>query len=103
VILTNHALPRHPIAEEVVQISLAGVSAAPRSVTIVRIDEDHANPYRAWTRMGSPEYLSAAAVSALEAEAVLSRDSFPATLEGDRLGLEVGLPPHGVAAITLEL
>ena len=63
---------------------------------------DHANPYRAWTGMGSPEYLSAAAVSALEAEAVLSRSSFPATLEADNLRLEVGLPPHGVAAISLE-
>jgi xylan 1,4-beta-xylosidase len=102
VVLTNHALPRHPIAREVVQIELAGVSAEPRSVTIVRIDEDHANPYRAWTGMGSPEYLSAAAVSALEADAVLSRSPFPATLEGGSLRLEVALPPHAVAAIALE-
>jgi xylan 1,4-beta-xylosidase len=102
VVLTNHALPRHPIALQVVRIQLEGVPAEPRSVTIPRIDEDHANPYRAWTGMGCPEHLSPASVSALEAAAVLSPTPFPCTREGGSLYLEVALPAHAVAAVVLE-
>lgn len=102
IVLTNHALPRHPIALQVVRIQLEAVPAEPRSVTLVRIDEDHANPYRAWTGMGAPEYLSPAAVSALEADAVLSPTPFPCTREGESLHLEVALPAHAVAAVVLE-
>ncbi len=102
VVLTNHALPRHPIAREIVLVQLEGLPAAPRSAGIVRIDDDHVNPYRQWTEMGAPEYLSPTAVSALEAAAVLSPQPHPCTLEDGSLRLEVDLLPHAVAAITLE-
>ena len=38
---------------------------------IQRIDEDHANPRRAWLEMGSPEYLSPLEVEQLQASSQL--------------------------------
>src|SRR4051812_16679513 len=58
VILTNHALPRHPIETEQVMIRLAS-QTRPAAASISRIDDEHANPVRAWKNMGSPTYPTA--------------------------------------------
>jgi len=42
VLVTNHALPRQPIAMQTVRVELAD-ALPPRSVTLERIDDDHAN------------------------------------------------------------
>src|SRR5205823_4037634 len=65
VLLTNHALPRQPIRAEHVRVELSD-APAPRTVTVERIDENHANAKAAWRAMGEPEYLSAAQVERLE-------------------------------------
>ena len=66
VLLINQAMPRHPVQSEHVTLRL---SPAPNrnalAVTIRRIDNDHANPERAWTEMGAPEYLLPHQVAAL--------------------------------------
>ncbi len=59
VLLTNHALPRHPIKAENVHIQLHGIRP-PNRVTIERIDEDHANPKRLWREMGAPSIRASA-------------------------------------------
>jgi xylan 1,4-beta-xylosidase len=102
VLLTNHALPRQPIAAQTVRVELAD-APPPRSVTLERIDDDHANAKAAWLRMGSPEYLSAAEEERLEGESRLTAEPCAWEHEERTLRLTVDLPPHSVAALTVEL
>src|SRR5450755_112502 len=55
VLLTNFALPRHPIATQVVRINLRNASA-PVKATIQRIDQQHANAKHRWQELGEPHY-----------------------------------------------
>jgi xylan 1,4-beta-xylosidase len=102
VILSNHTLPRQPIQEERVHIELSA-APAPRAVTLERIDEDHANPKNAWQAMGEPEYLNPREVERLEEASRLVAEPWPWAYEGRTLRLNLTLPPHAVAALSVEL
>ena len=65
VLLTNHALPRHPIETDHVHIQLTG-APSPLAVFVERIDPEHANAKRLWQEMGEPEYLSPKQVEQLK-------------------------------------
>jgi xylan 1,4-beta-xylosidase len=101
IILTNLAMPRHPIQTELVSLRFSGAST-PRSAFIERIDEDHANPRKLWCAMGEPEYLSSLQVSQLEAASVLRKDSQPLCCDRGNIELKADLPPQSVASITIE-
>ena len=83
VLLSNHALPRHPIETEQVYVRLAG-TAAPRSVTIEQIDEDHANAKRRWVEMGKPEFPSPRQVEQLCEASQMIREALPWKYEDGR-------------------
>jgi xylan 1,4-beta-xylosidase len=102
VVLTNHALPRHPIEKERARILLAR-APKPRRATVERIDEGHANPRRVWRNLGEPESLDAKALARLEKASEVSPKPLRWRRRGDEIALEVTLPPHSVAVITLEL
>jgi xylan 1,4-beta-xylosidase len=102
ILLTNLAMPRHPIQTELVNVRLSGTTA-PRAAFIERIDEDHANPRKLWHAMGEPEYLSPLQVSQLEAASVLRKDAQPLLYDQGNIDLKIDLPPQSVAAITIEL
>src|SRR5665213_197006 len=101
VLLTNFALPRHPITTEIVQIRLSN-ARSPSQVTIRRIDADHANPKQHWLEMGSPDYLTADNVGALNAASTCQSQLQLFEIQGDIMTLELTLPPQAVAAITIE-
>jgi xylan 1,4-beta-xylosidase len=101
VVMTNLAMPRHPIQTEMVSVLLAG-SPAPRTAWIERIDEDHANPRRLWRSMGEPEYLSALQVEQLAAASALRTEPQPWNYENGKALLAVSLPPQSVVAVTIE-
>ena len=101
VLLTNYALPRHPIALETIQAKLANAQP-PIQATIRRIDSDHANAKRRWQDMGSPEYLDAAAVAELNAESRCDPEPHPFDFRDGALAFEVSLPPLSVAAVTFQ-
>ncbi len=101
VLLTNHALPRHSIKTEQVCLRVAE-SGEPSAVSIQRIDEEHANPRRVWREMGEPEYLKALEVEQLQAASRLTREPHNWKYKDRSVHLETTLPPHGVAAITIE-
>jgi xylan 1,4-beta-xylosidase len=101
IIITNLAMPRHPILTELVNLRLSG-APTPRTAWIERIDDDHTNPRALWQTMGEPEYLSALQVEQLETASVLRKESQPWTYEAGNIDLAVGLPPQSVAAITIE-
>jgi xylan 1,4-beta-xylosidase len=101
VMLTNLAMPRHPVQTELVSFRLSGAST-PRAAFIERIDEDHANPRKLWRAMGEPEYLSALQVCRLEGASVLTRDAQPLLCDQGNIDLKIDLPPQSVASITIE-
>jgi xylan 1,4-beta-xylosidase len=101
ILLTNHVLPRHPVQKERVQIELAD-AAPPRAAWLERIDEEHANAKRAWVEMGQPEYPGAKEVEQLHEGSRVVREPCALQYEGGVVHLDVEIPPHAVAAITVE-
>jgi xylan 1,4-beta-xylosidase len=97
-ILTNFALPRHPIETE--QVCFSFKSAKPKTKTSIRrIDLDHANAKHHWEQLGKPGYLSGAAVDELKASSQLRSDPVAVKCDAGVLSLEVPMPPQSVAAI----
>ncbi len=101
VLFTNHAFPKHPIATERVRISLHGAKG-PAEAWVERIDEDHCNPRRLWKAMDSPKYPSDEQLQQLRESSALRREALACTSAGDATVIEIELPAHAVAAITLE-
>jgi xylan 1,4-beta-xylosidase len=101
VLLTNYALPRHPIATETIRIKL-GNAPPPAGADIRRIDADHANAKRRWLEMGSPEYLNAGGVAELNAVSRCEPEPHPFDFRGEDLSFDVILPPLSVASVTFE-
>ncbi len=99
-LLTNHALPRHFIATEKVKLQIAGTTR-PRAVTIERIDENHANAPRLWKKMKRPDYLTSSQSEALQEASRLQARPLPWKQRKDVLELELSMPSHSVAAITV--
>jgi xylan 1,4-beta-xylosidase len=102
VLLSNSALPRHPIVEETVSIALAN-APEPSRASIRRIDDEHANAKRRWLEMGSPDYLSPEMVTQLDAVSLCESAPCPFAFRGGDLVLDITLPPQSVAAVTVEL
>lgn len=101
VLMTNHALPRHKIKTENVSLNLH-CAPEPRSAWVERIDETHANPRRLWRTMGAPEYLSSSEVERLLVASCLVREPQAWNYEDGAVHMNLALPPHSVAAITIE-
>ena len=103
VLLTNHALPRHPIKTELLTVRLLeNLNGAPATEYVQRIDENHANPKALWREMGEPEYLSDVQLRQLEASTHLIKEPLALDFDNRTIHIDIDLPPHGVAAITLE-
>ncbi|HEY8669213.1 MAG TPA: hypothetical protein VIL63_00095, partial [Terriglobales bacterium] len=102
VLVTNHALPRHPIKTESVEVKLTGL-LSPRNVYIERIDDDHANAKRLWIEMGKPAIPTEREVEQLHVASQIVREPVPWKHEAKTLHLKFEMPPQGIAAITVEL
>ncbi|MBA2435139.1 MAG: beta-xylosidase [Chthoniobacterales bacterium] len=100
-LLTNHALPRHSIGVETVRLRVAEATE-PRAVSLERIDQTHANPRKLWEKMKRPDYLSPAQVEKLEDASRLESVKHSWEFRDRELQIELKLPPHSVAAITVE-
>jgi xylan 1,4-beta-xylosidase len=101
ILLTNFALPRHPIAAQVVRVSLRNVGA-PIKATIQRIDQHHANAKRRWQELGEPEYPNPTVLAQLHAASTLRHELHAVRHNGDVVEVDIEMPPLGVAAVTLE-
>lgn len=102
VIVTNSALPKHPVKTETVKIELKNIGK-PHRIFVERIDETHANPYKTWTDMGKPESLKSEQIAQLETASQIIQESLTNTYENNTLYLELNIPPQGVAFITIFL
>lgn len=98
---TNHAMPRHRIRSETLHFTLNG-APPPRTAHVQRIDEGHADAHERWLELGKPATLSPAQVADLESASQLIRERQPIQCRNGALDVEITLPPHAVAAITIE-
>jgi xylan 1,4-beta-xylosidase len=55
-----------------------------------------------WREMGEPEYLSAAEVEHLQEASLMWKEPLPCAYVNDSLYFDITLPPHAVAAVTVE-
>ena len=103
VLLTNVAMPRHPIADERVALRLAGLRGRrPRAATLTRIDATHANPKAAWLAMGAPEYPHPRQVEALHAASALVDEALPIDSDGDTATFSLTLPANAMALVRID-
>ncbi|MGZ3817314.1 MAG: GH39 family glycosyl hydrolase [Bdellovibrio sp.] len=102
VMMTNWNLPMHPIKTELVEIRLDGMEKI-KTVYAERIDDDNANSYQEWIRMGKPETLSDKEVRFLDEKSSLSKQSIAVEFEQHTALLTIRVPPQGVVCITLEV
>jgi xylan 1,4-beta-xylosidase len=102
ILLSNYALPRHPIETRMIQLKLSN-APRPSRATIRRIDADHANAKRRWQELGAPEYLSSEVVAELNAASRCLPQSQQFEFQDGRLEFKVTLPPLSVAAVTFLL
>ncbi|HEY0761403.1 MAG TPA: glycosyl hydrolase [Pyrinomonadaceae bacterium] len=100
-LLTNHTTPGHSIETEELHIRLDN-APEPIAARIERIDKDHANPKLVWQEMGEPEYLSDMDLQRLEKASQLVAQKQPLSFHDGSIFLKTRLPPHAVAAITID-
>ena len=101
VLLTNHTTPGHSIETERIRVRLAN-APEPYQANVQRIDCEHASPRLLWEEMGQPEYLTAKDVEQLQQASLLVNERQSLTYEDGAIFLKTELPPHAVAAITIE-
>ena len=102
VLLVNHALPRHAIADVAVRVHLTH-APEPFAAWAERIDDNHANAKRRWQALGAPACLDRPAVEQLHQASRLTRQACRWKWREEQIALEIELPPHSVAALTVEL
>ncbi len=101
VLLTNHTAPGHSIETEQIQMRL-DKAPGPIEAYTQRIDAVHANPKALWQEMGQPEYLTEKDVEQLQEASLLVKERQAWSYKDSSVSLETNLPPHAVAAITIE-
>jgi xylan 1,4-beta-xylosidase len=100
-LLTNHTTPGHSIETEQLEIHLDN-AREPVKAFIQRIDEDHANPKRLWVEMRQPEYLTSKEIDQLQDASQVITEKQPFKYDDGAILLKATMPPHAVAAITIE-
>ena len=101
ILVTNSALPRHPVQSEAVRLFLNNPPPI-KQAYLERIDDTHANATGAWETMGKPGYLSAVQVAELELSSALTREALTIIPNDGPIQLDIHIPPQGTTLITLE-
>lgn len=101
VLLTNSALPEHPVKLELIKVQINHIARVKKAY-VERIDDTHANAYASWIGMGKPGSLNPDQVHALELASALLEEPILFKFENNSVSLEIELPPQGVALITIE-
>lgn len=102
IMLTNSALPTHPVKSERLQIQLTDIGPV-KTAYVERIDDSHANARSAWAEMGQPNTLTPEQVETLESASSLTQQPIEIVIENGTALVELMLPPQGTACLTLEL
>lgn len=100
ILLTNHTTPGHSIETESIRVRLDN-APEPIEAHIQRIDATHANPKLFWQEMGQPEYLTKRDIEQLQQASLLLKERQPWSYEHGTMVLNITLPPHAVAAVSI--
>lgn len=103
IVIINQALPEHPVGNEAIRLRLThpGTMVA-RGIVRSRVDEDHANPERAWREMGSPEYPGAEQVLALMAASEAMPQPIAFVASDGMIEVDVVLAPQSVNHLQID-
>lgn len=102
IIAFNHNIPLSPIKDEEAMLIVTGITDI-KAATLQRVDEEHCNPRKQWIEMGSPEYLRKEQLQQLMEAAELKTESIKSENTSEGVVFHVTVPPHGIAAITINL
>lgn len=102
ILVYNHNTPGAEIKSEEVSITLQGILPG-KTATLVRIDDQHANPKQKWIELGSPEYPAPAELAAIEQASRPAMQELQSEVTADGRRLRFSIPPHGVAGIKIDL
>ena len=103
IVLINQALPEHPVGNEAVRLRLMHPAAmVAQTIMRSRVDEDHANPERAWHEMGSPEYPSNTQVNALHAASELTPQPVPFVASDGMIEIDLMLTSQSVNHLQID-
>lgn len=101
VVLTNWERPRHKIKSETIRVEFRH-AGPPRQVSLSRIDERHGNAYRAWRKMGRPQYLNPHQVEKLETASKLTAENCQFKHIAGVTTISLTLVPQSVGFLTLD-
>jgi len=100
ILITNWALPRHDIKEEIIQITLLYTRKISKAF-VERIDDEHSNATTAWRKLQKPQYLNHDQVETLESASSLLKEILSYSSDGSSVRFDIGIPIQGTARITL--
>jgi xylan 1,4-beta-xylosidase len=101
ILISNHQIPLSPIRAEQIRLSVSGTKGV-RSAYLERIDEEHANPKRAWMEMGSPTYLDRGQIQALMKASELHREKIDLDADEGGVSMSLLIQPHSVVLVSLQ-
>jgi xylan 1,4-beta-xylosidase len=91
-----------PAADVTINVTGVPWPEGAMTVTVQRIDADHADSYAAWRRMGSPNPPSDAQRAALVRASGLASEALPAVVvKAGKTDLRLSVPRQGVALVTM--
>ena len=107
IIVANHACTHRCATPEPLNVTLdlRGLSAAPKSATVARINASSANPKAKWEELGAPDYPSPSEIASIHAASAVLES--PAAVVEHESGVwvvtDVLLEPYSVLAVKLRL
>ena len=101
ILIANHQIPLSSIDTETIRLHISGLKAV-KSAQLERIDETHANAKKAWTGMGSPEYLNDAMIHALRNASEVVKEDVDMTADGDGVTIDLLIQPHSVVKVSIQ-
>ncbi|MGO4567667.1 beta-xylosidase [Rhizobium sp. 2YAF20] len=100
VLISNFALPQHPIGDEEVHLTMRGPNLA-KDASVRVIDATRCNPRAHWEELGSPEYLSGEIVERLKQTSRLREESLKVSNASGTIDLAIVVKPYSVTAINI--
>ncbi len=100
VLIFRQKMKNLDLPKEKVTLSLE-LDAAPASVALRRIDEEHGNPLKLWQEMGSPLSLNKAEIRSLMEGSAVKDEPWPFTFDGGVLRAEAELDVNDVYFLTV--
>jgi xylan 1,4-beta-xylosidase len=95
----NHNVLDEEIKDENITITIENMEEV-KEIRISRIDEEYANPKKAWLEMGEPEYVNVQQLEKLDEASKLKEENCDfEVLNNNSIRLSLNIPAHGVCGI----